>query len=146
LKELIGYIKIGETPLVIVGRAQYRTAEDQRRLYQLFSQFLKDWEAAWEGRDTGKYLSFYSRDFVSSDGKNYQQFKEYKSRVNQSKKFIQLQIEQKSILLSQKDEGHIAIVRVNQDYRSDNFKSFSRKVLYLKEKQGKWEIIGEVTL
>jgi hypothetical protein len=67
-------------------------------------------------------------------------------RVNQSKKFIQLQIEQKSIFLSQKDGGQIAIVRMNRDYRSDNFKSYSRKILYLKEKQGKWEIIGEVTL
>jgi murein L,D-transpeptidase YafK len=146
LKELIGFIKIGDTPLVIVDRIQYKPAEDQLRLLRLFSQFLKDWETAWESRDTEKYLSFYSRDFVSSDGKNYQKFKEYKSRVNQSKRFIHLQMEQKSILLSQKDERHIAVVRMNQDYRSDNFKSFSRKVLYLKEKQGKWEIIGEVTL
>ncbi|MFB3885453.1 MAG: L,D-transpeptidase family protein [Thermodesulfobacteriota bacterium] len=146
LKELIGFIKIGDTPLVIVDRAQFRPAEDQLRLFGLFSRFLKDWKTAWESRDTGRYLSFYSRDFVSSDGKGYQKFKEYKSRVNQSKKFIQVQIEQKSILLSQKDEGHIAVVRMNQDYRSDNFKSYSRKVLYLKEKQGKWEIIAEITL
>jgi murein L,D-transpeptidase YafK len=100
---------------------------------------------AWESRDPQKYLSFYSLDFISNDGKNYSKFKEYKYRVNRSKRFIQLQIEQKSILLSQKDGGQIAIVRMDQDYRSDNFKSYSRKILYLKEKQGKWEIIGEVT-
>jgi murein L,D-transpeptidase YafK len=144
LKELIGFIKIGDTPLVIVDTIQYAPAEEQRRLFQILSHFLKDWKTAWESRDTTRYLSFYSRDFVSSDGKNYQKFKEYKSRVNQSKKFIQLQIEPQSFLLSQKDGGHIAIVRMNQDYRSDNFKSYSRKILYLKEKQGKWEIIGEV--
>jgi hypothetical protein len=45
-----------------------------------------------------------------------------------------------------KPKGHIAIVRMNQDYRADNSKSCSRKILYLKEKQGKWEMIGEVTL
>jgi murein L,D-transpeptidase YafK len=146
LKELIGFIKIGDTPLVIVDTPQYKPTEDQRRLFQLLFQFLKDWKSAWESRDTAKYLSFYNRDFVSSDGKNYQKFKEYKYRVNQSKKFIQLQMEQKSFLLSQKDEGQIAVVRMNQDYRSDNFKSYSRKILYLKEKQGKWEIIGEVNL
>jgi len=146
LKELIGFIKIGDTPLAIVGTLQYKPVEDQRRLFQILSHFLKDWKTAWESRDTAKYLSFYSRDFVSSDGKNYQKFKEYKYRVNQSKKFIQLQMEQKSFLLSHKDEGHTAIVRMNQDYRSDNFKSYSRKILYLKEKQGKWEIIGEVNL
>ena len=147
LKELRGFIKIGETPLVIVDTLQYEPVESQRKLLQILSQFLKDWKTAWESRDTAKYLSYYSRNFVSGDGKNYQKFKEYKSRVNEYKKFIQLQIEQKAFLLSQKGEGHIAIVRINQDYRSDNFKSYSRKILYLKEeKQGKWEIIGEVTL
>jgi murein L,D-transpeptidase YafK len=146
LKELIGFIKTGDTPMVIVDTAQYKPIEEQRRLFQLLSLFLKDWKTAWESRDTAKYLSFYSQDFVSSDGKSYQKFKEYKTRVNQSKKFIQLQIEQKSFFLSQKDEERIAVVRINQDYLSDNFKSFSRKILYLKEKQGKWEIIGEVSL
>jgi len=130
-----------------VDTLQYEPVESQRKLLQILSHFLKDWKTAWESRDTAKYLNYYSRNFVSSDGKNYQKFKEYKSRVNEYKKFIQLQIEQKAFLLSQKGEEHIAIVRINQDYRSDNFKSYSRKILYLKEeKQGKWEIIGEVTL
>ncbi len=146
LKELMGFIKIGETPLVIVDAMKYQPIEEQRKFFQTFSHFLKEWETAWESRDTAKYLSHYSRDFVSSDGKNYQKFKEYKYRVNQSKKFIHLQIEPKSFLLSQKDDGHLAVVRLNQDYRSDNFRSHSRKILYLREKQGKWEIIGEITL
>jgi len=146
LKELIGFIKIGDTPLVIVDTIRYNSVEDQQGLFQSLSRFLKDWKTAWEARDTAKYLSFYSRDFVSSDGKDYQKFKEYKYRVNQSKKFIHLQIEQKSFLFSQKDGGHIAVVRMNQDYRSDNFKSYSRKILYLNERQGKWEIIGETAL
>jgi murein L,D-transpeptidase YafK len=146
LKESIGFIKIGDTPLVIVDTLQYKPVEDQPRLVQILSHFLKDWKTAWESRDTANHLSYYSRDFVSNDGKDYSKFKEYKCRVNQSKTFIQLQIEQKSIFLSQKDGGQIAIARMNQDYRSDNFKSYSRKILYLKEKEGKWEIIGEVTL
>jgi murein L,D-transpeptidase YafK len=146
LKELTEFIKVGDTPLVIVDTVKYKPVEDQRRLSQILSRFLKNWKMAWESRDPQKYLSFYSLDFVSHDGKNYSKFKEYKYRVNRSKKFIQLQIEQKSILISQKDVGQIFIVRMNQDYRSDSFKSYSRKILYLKEKQGKWEIIGEVTL
>jgi murein L,D-transpeptidase YafK len=144
LKELIGFIKIGDTPLVIVDTIQYRRGEDQRKLFQILSLFLKNWKRAWESRDTAMYLSYYSRDFLSNDGKDYSKFKEYKSRVNRSKKFIQLQIDEKSLFLSQKDGGQIAIVRMDQDYRSDNFKSHSRKILYLEEKQGKWEIIGEV--
>jgi murein L,D-transpeptidase YafK len=146
LKELMGFIKIGDTPLVIVDAVKYRPIEEQRRLSKLLSHFLKEWETAWESRDTARYLSFYSREFVSNDGKDYQKFKEYKYRVNQFKRFIQLHLEQKSFLLSQKDDGRMAIVRMDQDYRSDNFKSYSRKILYLREKGGKWEILGENTL
>jgi murein L,D-transpeptidase YafK len=146
LKELVGFMKVGDTPLVIVDTIKFQPQEDQRRFFQNLSDFLNDWKIAWESRDTDKYLSFYGKDFVSSDGKNYQKFKEYKHRVNQSKKFIQLQIEKKAFLLSQKDGGQIAILRINQDYRSDNFKSYSRKILYLKEEQGKWKIIGEIPL
>jgi hypothetical protein len=49
-----------------------------------------------------------------------------------------------SFLLSQKEEGGKAILRINQDYRSDNFNSFSQKILYLNEKEGGWKIVGEV--
>jgi murein L,D-transpeptidase YafK len=146
LNELAGFIKIGDTPLVIVDTIKYQPQEDQRRLIQNLSHFLNEWEIAWESLDTGRYLSFYSQDFVSSDGKNYQGFKEYKHQVNKSKTFIKLQIEKKSFLLSQKDGGHIAILRINQDYRSNNFNSYSRKILYLKEEQGKWKIIGDIPL
>ncbi|MGD0916049.1 MAG: L,D-transpeptidase family protein [Thermodesulfobacteriota bacterium] len=146
LKELVGFIKIGDTPLVIVDTIKSQPQEDQRRFFQNLSSFLNDWEMAWESRDTDKYLSFYSKDFVSSDGKNYQRFKDYKHRVNHFKRFIQLQIEKKAFLLSQKDGGQIAILRINQDYHSDNFKSYSRKILYLREEQGKWKIIGEIPL
>jgi len=146
LKELKGFIKIGDTPLVIVDTIQYKPREDQQRLSQTLSHFLKGWETAWESRDPQKYLDFYSRNFVSNDGKDYSEFKEYKYRVNRSKRFIQVQIEQKSVILSQKDRGEIAIIRMDQDYRSDNFRSYSRKILYLKENKGNWEIIGEVAL
>jgi murein L,D-transpeptidase YafK len=146
LKELMKFIKVGDTPLVIVDAIQYKPREDQQRLSQTLTLFLKGWKTAWESRDTQKYLNFYSQDFISSDGKGYTKFKEYKYRVNQSKRFIQLQFEPKSIILSQKERGQITIVRIDQDYRSDNFRSYSRKILYLKENQGQWEIIGEVTL
>ncbi len=77
---------------------------------------------------------------------NYERFKTHKERVNQSKRFIKLHIENKSFLLSQKNGGQIAVLRIDQDYISDNFKSFTRKILYLREEQGRWKIIGDVAL
>jgi len=146
LKELAGFIKTGDTPLVIVDTIRHQPLEVQKKLLQSLSSFLSDWEEAWENRHTDKYLSYYSHKFVSSNGMNYEKFKEYKHRVNSSKKFIRLQIERKSFLLSQKDGGHTAVLRIHQDYRSDNFAGQTQKVLYLEEEQGKWKIIGEITL
>jgi hypothetical protein len=77
---------------------------------------------------------------------NYERFKAHKERVNQSKRFIKLHFESKSFLFSPKDGGQIAVLRINQDYASDNFKSYTKKILYLKEEQGQWKIMGDVAL
>jgi len=146
LKELMKLIKIGDTPLVIVDTIRYQSPEKQQRVFQGLAQFLQDWKGAWESLDTEKYLSYYSRDFVNSEGMNYERFKAHKERVNQSKRFIKLHIESRSFLLSQKDGGSIAVLRINQDYASDNFKSTTRKTLYLREEQGQWKIIGDIAL
>jgi len=144
LKELTGVIKIGDTPLVIVDTIQYQPQENQQKLSQSLSLFLDEWKRAWESLDTERYLSFYSQDFINSEGMGYQRFKEHKERVNQSKKFIRLHLEDKAFLLSQKDGGQIAVLRIDQNYSSDNFKSYSRKILYLKEEQGGWKIIADI--
>lgn len=146
LKELMKLIKIGDTSLVIVDNLQYQPLKDQQKTFQSLVHFLGEWKRAWESLDTEKYLSYYSRDFVNSEGMNYERFKAHKERVNQSKRFIKLHIESKSFLLSPKDGGQIAVLRIDQDYASDNFKSHTRKILYLREEQGQWKIIGDVAL
>jgi len=146
LKELMELIKTGDTPLIIVDTLRYQSLENQRKVFQSLVYFLEDWRRAWESLDTGKYLSYYSRDFMNSEGMSYERFKAHKERVNQSKRFIKLQIESKSFLLSQKDNGQIAVLRIDQDYVSDNFKSRTRKILYLREERGQWKIIGDVAL
>jgi hypothetical protein len=116
----------------IVDTVRYQSKEKQQKVFQGLVQFLQDWKGARESLDTEKYLTYYSRDFVNNEGMNYELFKAHKERVNQSKRFIKLYIESKSFLLSPKDGGSVAVLRINQDYASDNFKSYTRKTLYLK--------------
>lgn len=146
LKELMKLIKIGDTPLLIVDTVRYQSPEHRQKTFQSLVHFLGEWKRAWESLDTGKYLSYYSRGFVNREGMNYEKFKAHKERVNQSKRFVKLHIESKSFLLSQKDGGQIAILRINQDYTSDDFRSYTRKILYLREEQGQWKIIGDVAI
>jgi murein L,D-transpeptidase YafK len=144
LKELMRFIKIGDTPLVIVDTIKYQTQENRLMLFRQLTDFLWNWKGAWESLDTDKYLCFYSKDFMNSEGMNYQRFKEHKTRVNRYKKFIKLEIEPTSFLFSQKDHGKIAVKRMNQSYRSDNFNHYTRKLLYLNEEQRQWKIVGDV--
>jgi murein L,D-transpeptidase YafK len=45
LKELIGFIKVGDTPLVIVDTLKYRPQEDQQKFNQNLSHFLNHYDA-----------------------------------------------------------------------------------------------------
>jgi hypothetical protein len=39
--------------------------------------------------------------------------------------------------------GNVAVARFQQRYNSNNFKSDSKKIFYLKKGQAGWQIIGE---
>jgi len=63
--------------------------------------------------------------------------------VNRYKKFIKISIDEPAFLIPQEYSGKIAVVRFHQRYVSDNFKSESSKIFYLRKEQKKWHIIGE---
>ena len=146
LRELSTAIKLGTTPMVIVDRLAYRSADNQKRVAQDITTFLSGWQKAWEGADMKKFLQYYSRDFKAADGTDLQTFIQRKEQVSKGKKFIQIRLDRKVIMLSQKDQGDIAVVRFRQLYRSNNFNGVSIKSLYLKKGQKGWQIIGEFAL
>jgi murein L,D-transpeptidase YafK len=57
LKELMGFIKTGDTPIVIVDATRYQSPEDQQKVFQRLRRFLKGWKEAWESLDTEQYLT-----------------------------------------------------------------------------------------
>jgi hypothetical protein len=70
-------------------------------------------------------------------------FRRHKERVNSSKKFIRVNMEQMAIIMPQERESRVAVVRFIQKYRSDNFVKNSNKLFYLKKGQAGWTIFGE---
>jgi murein L,D-transpeptidase YafK len=146
LRELSTVIKLGTTPIVIVDRLTYRSADNQKRVAQDISTFINAWQKAWETVDMKKFLRFYSRDFRAPDGTDLETFGQRKEQVSKGKKFIQIRLDRKAVLLSQKDQGDMAVVRFRQVYRSNNFNGVSIKSLYLKKGQKGWQIVGETTL
>jgi murein L,D-transpeptidase YafK len=146
LRELSTAIKLGTTPIIIVDRLAFRSAESQKKAAQDITAFITAWQKAWEVVDMKKFLRFYSRDFKAADGTNLETFGQRKEQVSKGKKFIQVRLDRKAIMLSQKDQGDVAVVRFRQVYKSNNFNGVSVKSLYLRKGQKGWQIIGEFAL
>jgi len=143
LKEMSGFLKPNGTPIAIVNKLQFTKIDSQKESAKELRNFLSSWRQSWESINTKKYLSFYSSAFVNSEGMNYNAFKQHKERTNKSKKFIRVKIENVAILMPPEHSGNVAIARFQQRYTSNNFKSDSKKIFYLKKGQAGWQIIGE---
>lgn len=145
LKEMSGFLMPNGTPIAIVNKLQYAKLETQNALSKELRNFLNSWRQSWESINTKKYMSFYASDFVNSDGMGYQAFKQHKEKTNKSKKFIRVKMDNMAILAPPEYSGKIALVRFVQKYNSNNFKSDSKKIFYLKKDSSGWHIIGEST-
>jgi murein L,D-transpeptidase YafK len=143
IKELTGLIKPQSTPIAVVDTLQFTDLQKWQALSDELKTFVNSWRHAWESINTKKYLSFYAPDFVNSEGMNYDAFKRHKEKVNSGKKSIHIKVEHATALLAQDKENKFAVVRFDQKYQSNNFKSDSKKILYLRKGKSGWQIIGE---
>jgi murein L,D-transpeptidase YafK len=143
LREMSGYLKANGTPIAIVNKLQFTKLESQKESAKELRNFINSWRLSWESINTKKYLSFYSPTFVNSEGMSYNAFKHHKEKTNKSKKFIRVKVENLAILMPPEYGGNVAVARFQQRYASNNFKSDSKKIFYLKKGQAGWQIIGE---
>ena len=146
MRELSTLIKLGTTPMVIVDQLAFRSADSQKKIAQDLIGFTNAWQKSWESVDMKKFVRFYSSDFKSADGVDLETFAQRKEKVSKKKDFIRIRLDRKAVLLPQKYQGDIAVIRFRQTYRSSNFNSMSVKSLYLKKGQKGWQIIGESLL
>jgi murein L,D-transpeptidase YafK len=143
IKELKPLIKPSGTPVSIVDAVTFVKESSRKESLQEIRNFMDAWRKAWESGDTRKYLSYYSKDFINREGMRFEAFRRQKERVNRSKKFIRVNMEQMAIIMPQEREGRVAVVRFIQKYRSNNFEANSNKLFYLKKEQKGWTIFGE---
>lgn len=143
IKELKGLLKPSGAHVSIVDKVTIAKASKQKEYLQEILHFMDAWRQAWESGDTGKYLSYYSKDFTNSEGMKFEAFRRHKERVNRNKKFIRVSMDQMAIVLPQERERQVAVIRFVQKYRSSNFENDSRKIFYLKKGQAGWTIFGE---
>ncbi|MCM8803849.1 MAG: L,D-transpeptidase family protein [Candidatus Omnitrophica bacterium] len=142
MKEIMEYIEVGKTFISIFKDNSFLKFPYLKEIIDI----VKNWEIGWESKDISKYIDFYDEKFLS-DGKDKKEWKLYKERINKAKKYIKIDISDLQILpYGETKFGYIAVAFFKQKYKSDNFSSEVRKILYLVKRDNAWKIICEYTL
>lgn len=136
--EISQYIRLRHTPILVAEQIPYTTLQEFNAERDRFREFLQEWKTSWENKQLDRYMSFYSPDFRSK-GMDWKSWRDYKNRLNQQYRAIQINLEP-PIILKQKE--HVIAVFF-QSYRSDLHFNEGTKRLYLVSGGGEWKIIGE---
>jgi murein L,D-transpeptidase YafK len=145
LEELTPLIRTGRVPgatvMVVEDELKIMDAEAAAREREELMGMISGWKAAWESRDTDRYLAWYSRRFVGQ-GRDWAGWRAYKDRLNRQYQWIRVEIA--DLHLYRHDDTMVAVF--HQTYTSDRFRSRSAKRLYLQKEEGGWKIIRETSL
>lgn len=101
---------------------------------------IKDWAAAWAGKDVTAYLSHYASQFKSADGKSREQWlKQQRAHFAQSAPFG-LTIDGIKVRFIGDDN---AISEFRQTYRSNGREDVTLKTMTWHREAGRWLIVSE---
>ncbi|MCV6587898.1 MAG: L,D-transpeptidase family protein [Marinobacterium sp.] len=134
-------VDIVNTPFIIGQNIRWMPKADWLRQQAHFSAVVEQWRSDWESLEHDRYSAHYSPEF--SDGKRrYKSFLRHKQRVNSSKDFIEVGLENLS-LYRYPDQPGLMVASFTQHYRSSNYHGDSLKRQYWQFEHGQWKIVYE---
>ena len=145
LEALKSEIKPGLTPVVITDKVEWIDRATWKKEQQTILQAVEDWRLDWESMNVNKYLSHYGKDFWSASH-DLKSWSARKRLLAQNKTYQSVELSDLSVLVYPqkiKNKNQIAVVRLRQNYKSNNFKSEIYKRLYLTKKDNDWKILYE---
>ncbi len=139
--ELDQKIDFKDTPVLVGHNIRWIKKQDWLAQSERFNGLIERWAADWESLDHGRYIQNYGANYT--DGKrDFEAFSRYKQRVNSSKKFIDININDLS-LYRYPDNPDLVVATFRQDYKSSNLQGESIKRQYWNFKDGRWRIAYE---
>lgn len=142
LVQVASRIEPGTTPVLIGYDVPWLSADESESVTTDIEFQLEAWRQAWESGNTQRYLDYYADDFVGR-GMGKSAWAAYKERVSRNKAFMKVDIDDVSVYGYPDVEG-LVVVTFEQDYRSSNFNSTSRKRQYWRQdNDGRWRIVSE---
>ena len=135
-------VDVGLTPVIIGRGIEWASKAELRRERLAVETAIESWRKDWESRDAQRYLRHYATDF-RSDGMSRAEWAAHKGRVNPSKRFIEVAIDQLG-LLAYPGEPDLVVASFRQNYRSDNYERSRTKHQYWRRgSDGTWQIVWE---
>lgn len=139
------YITPGATPVVLSDAVNWVTPDTLASEREAVLSRLEAWRQAWSAIDTDAYLGFYAEDFSTPD-MSRDAFAAYKQRVNAQKQDIDVQLDELSVYRYPDPDARMMLAEFSQHYRSDNYRSDSRKLQFWRQdSDGQWRIVREET-
>jgi len=137
-----GYIDLQSTPIILDDQMEWVSGAEVEAQRRELEGAIESWRRAWSAIDNERYLDFYAKDFTNLE-KDLEAWRCYKTRIHQSKAFIEVKSSDLS-LLAYPGEENIALSRFYQTYASSNFNAAGwKEQLWRKEDNGQWRIIFE---
>ena len=138
IEEMSSVIKLFETPIIISSRIKLVPPSELEKEANKIKRIIEKWRSSWQGKDIETYMSLYNRKFTSGV-KNWHAWRDYKSRLAQKYKWINVKID--NLRLLSNDGVILAIFK--QAYSTPSFESRGMKRLYFTKNSNEWKITGE---
>ncbi len=136
------YLKEGQTRVFLGDQISWTSSSQLKLQRQELEATIESWRSAWASRDTAAYLNFYAEDF-SSQNHNLEQWIEYKTRINKTKEWIEVDLSNLNIF-AYPGETDLIVTEYDQQYRSSNYSDEGKKQLFWRRQaDGSWKIIFE---
>lgn len=135
------YVLDTRAPVVLSDEVRWVTQHEARAQRDAFLERIETWRAAWQARDTERYLDFYSEAF-STGGIDKARFSEHKRRVNAAKKFVKVGVSDVSLFRYPGEP--MVLAEFTLSYDSNDFQFIARKEQYWRQDaDGQWRILRE---
>ncbi|WP_067862139.1 L,D-transpeptidase family protein [Neptuniibacter marinus] len=139
--ELDQKIDFKDTPVLVGHNIRWIKKQDWLAQRERFNSLIERWAADWESLEHSRYIQNYATNY--HDGKrDLKQFSNYKKRVNRSKKFIDVDVDNLS-LYRYPDNPDLVVATFRQDYKSSNLQGKSIKRQYWTFENDRWRIAYE---
>jgi murein L,D-transpeptidase YafK len=141
IERLARRVQVGTTPVIIAERVEWVTSAAARAEGAEITEQLEGWRKDWESLDSRRYLEHYAAGFRSGT-MDLGAWSAHKRRVNASKRWVRISLQNVSVLRSPGKEALISVT-FDQDYRSDNLSRRTAKRQYWGKEGGRWKIAYE---